>query len=67
VSELYEIWRTSLEPAEPREGTVRQKRERDQELLVWPDLVFIEFIAARVFTLAFVASVRPALALTPSA
>jgi menaquinol-cytochrome c reductase cytochrome b/c subunit len=34
---------------------VRQKRERDQELLVWPDLVFIEFIAATVFTLAFVA------------
>ena len=36
-------------------GTVRQKRERDQEVLVWPDLVFIEFIAATVFTLTFVA------------
>ena len=35
--------------------TVRQKRERDQELLVGPDLVFIEFIAATVFTLTFVA------------
>jgi hypothetical protein len=34
--------------------TVRQKRERDQELLVWPDLVFIEFIAAVLFTLTFV-------------
>ena len=34
--------------------TVRQKRDRDQELLVWPDLVFIEFIAAMVFTIAFV-------------
>ena len=35
--------------------TVRQKRERDQELLVWPDLVFVEFIAAVLFTLTFVA------------
>ena len=26
--------------------TVRQKREREQELLVWPDLVFVEFICA---------------------
>ena len=36
---------------------VRQKarRQRDDELLVWPDLVFIEFIAAMVFTLAIVA------------
>ena len=35
---------------------VRQKarRQRDDELLVWPDLVFIEFIAAMVFTLAIV-------------
>lgn len=32
----------------------RPKREREQELLVWPDLVFVEFIAAVVFTLAFV-------------
>ena len=31
----------------------RQRRERDQELLVWPDLVFIEFIAAILFMLAF--------------
>lgn len=33
---------------------VRQKRERDQELLVWPDLVFVEFICAMLFTLTFV-------------
>ena len=29
-----------------------QARARDEEVLVWPDLVFIEFIAAMVFTLA---------------
>src|SRR3989304_106334 len=28
----------------------RQRRRRDEELLVWPDLVFIEFIAAVLFT-----------------
>lgn len=28
-----------------------QSRARDEEVLVWPDLVFIEFIAAMVFTL----------------
>lgn len=28
-----------------------QARARDEEVLVWPDLVFIEFIAAMVFTL----------------
>ncbi len=28
-----------------------QPRARDEEVLVWPDLVFIEFIAAMVFTL----------------
>ncbi|OGO51226.1 MAG: hypothetical protein A2148_10120 [Chloroflexi bacterium RBG_16_68_14] len=31
----------------------RPRREREQELLVWPDLVFIEFIAAVVFTVTF--------------
>ena len=41
--------------AVPREAaTPRQRREREQELLVWPDLVFVEFIAAVLFTLAFV-------------
>ncbi len=34
--------------------TVRQKREREQELLVWPDLVFVEFICAVLFTVSFV-------------
>ena len=34
--------------------TVRQRRERDQELLVWPDLVFVEFICAVLFTISFV-------------
>ena len=35
--------------------TVRQRarRQREEELLVWPDLVFIEFIAAMLFTLTF--------------
>jgi menaquinol-cytochrome c reductase cytochrome b/c subunit len=28
---------------------VRAKRERDEEVLVWPDLVFVEFIAAILF------------------
>jgi hypothetical protein len=38
----------------PREGAVpRQKREREQELLVWPDLVFVEFICAVIFTITF--------------
>jgi len=34
--------------------TTRVRREREQELLVWPDLVFIEFIAAVLFTVTFV-------------
>ena len=41
--------------AVPRATAVtRPRREREQELLVWPDLVFIEFIAAILFTLSFV-------------
>jgi hypothetical protein len=32
----------------------RARRERDEEVLVWPDLVFVEFIAALLFTLALV-------------
>ncbi len=36
------------------QGGVRPRREREQELLVWPDLVFVEFIAAVIFTLAFI-------------
>ncbi len=38
--------------AVPRQ-VVRQKREREQEVMVWPDLVFIEFVAASLFTLTF--------------
>ncbi len=41
-------------PAVGARETVRQKRERDQELLVWPDLVFVEFICAVLFTITFV-------------
>ena len=33
----------------------RARRQREEELLVWPDLVFVEFIAALLFTLTFVA------------
>ncbi|MBA4181215.1 MAG: hypothetical protein C0506_11555 [Anaerolinea sp.] len=32
-----------------------QSRNRDEEVLVWPDLVFIEFIAAMVFTITLFA------------
>ncbi len=39
-------------PARTRERP-RPKREREEEVLVWPDLVFIEFIAAVLFTLTF--------------
>jgi len=35
-------------PARPR-----PKREREEEVLVWPDLVFVEFIAAVLFTITF--------------
>ena len=31
----------------------RARRQREEELLVWPDLVFVEFIAALLFTLTF--------------
>ncbi len=32
---------------------VRPRREREEELLVWPDLVFVEFICAALFTASF--------------
>src|SRR6266571_573163 len=32
----------------------RPRRERDEEVLVWPDLVFVEFIAALLFTVTLV-------------
>ena len=31
---------------------IRPRREREEEVLVWPDLVFIEFISAIIFTIA---------------
>jgi quinol---cytochrome c reductase cytochrome c subunit, bacillus type len=34
---------------------VRPRREREQEVLVWPDLVFVEFICAVVFSITFIA------------
>jgi hypothetical protein len=34
---------------------VRPRRDREQEVLVWPDLVFIEFISAVVFSITFIA------------
>ncbi len=35
------------------QAQVRPRREREEELLVWPDLVFIEFICAVLFTFSF--------------
>ncbi len=32
----------------------RPRREREQEVLVWPDLVFVEFIAAMLFTVTLI-------------
>ncbi len=34
--------------------SARPRREREQELLVWPDLVFVEFISAVLFTITFI-------------
>jgi quinol-cytochrome oxidoreductase complex cytochrome b subunit len=39
---------TATSPAQ-----VRPRREREEELLVWPDLVFVEFICAVLFTFSF--------------
>ncbi|MFN8559386.1 MAG: hypothetical protein U0531_19305 [Dehalococcoidia bacterium] len=41
--------RAEVRPAET--AVRRPRRERDEELLVWPDLVFIEFISAVLFTI----------------
>jgi len=35
-------------------GRARPKREREEEVMVWPDLVFIEFVVAVLFTLTFI-------------
>lgn len=42
--------------AQPASAAVkaRQRRAREEELLVWPDLVFIEFICAVLFTILIV-------------
>jgi hypothetical protein len=42
--------------AQPASAAVRarQRRAREEELLVWPDLVFIEFISAVLFTVLIV-------------
>jgi menaquinol-cytochrome c reductase cytochrome b/c subunit len=37
----------------PGAARPRPKREREEEVLVWPDLVFVEFIAAVLFTITF--------------
>lgn len=37
------------------EAQARPRRAREEEVLVWPDLVFIEFISALVFTAIFIA------------
>ncbi|MEX0801056.1 MAG: hypothetical protein WD379_07565 [Dehalococcoidia bacterium] len=40
-------------PAPAAPARPRPKREREEELLVWPDLVFVEFISAVLFTITF--------------
>ncbi len=37
----------------PATARPRPKREREEEVLVWPDLVFVEFISAVLFTITF--------------
>ncbi|MPZ98389.1 MAG: hypothetical protein GEU80_03455 [Dehalococcoidia bacterium] len=46
---------TPAAQAQPASQAVRgrQRRQREEELLVWPDLVFVEFISAVVFTITF--------------
>ena len=39
-------------PSVPTKPRLRPKREREEEVLVWPDLVFVEFISAVLFTIA---------------
>lgn len=40
-------------PAAQAPTRPRPKREREEEVLVWPDLVFVEFISAVLFTITF--------------
>lgn len=39
----------------PQTRNARPKRERDEEVLVWPDLVFVEFISAILFLILLLA------------
>jgi quinol-cytochrome oxidoreductase complex cytochrome b subunit len=42
---------TAQQQADSPAVRARARRQRDEELLVWPDLVFVEFIAATLFTI----------------
>jgi len=44
---------TRAAPPPAPKARPRPKREREEEVLVWPDLVFIEFVAAVLFTITF--------------
>ncbi len=44
---------TAVQAARPAGAAARPRREREEEVLVWPDLLFPEFIAAVVFTMTF--------------
>ena len=44
---------TRAAPQPAPKARPRPKREREEEVLVWPDLVFVEFIAAVLFTITF--------------
>ena len=48
-----EAQRQPAAPARPA-ARPRPKRAREEEVLVWPDLVFVEFISAVLFTITFV-------------
>ena len=47
-----EVQRPPAPPPRPA-ARPRPKREREEEVLVWPDLVFIEFVSAVLFTITF--------------
>ncbi len=47
-----DVQRPPAQPAGPA-ARPRPKREREEEVLVWPDLVFIEFVSAVLFTITF--------------
>ena len=45
------VERAPATPAAAAETRPRPRREREEEVLVWPDLVFVEFIASVLFTI----------------